>query len=487
MAAPWEKYQQNQQAAPDSPSKPWERYAKPEASTASEPPAEQASQPIESTGLAMERESPPDQPSQQPEPTPGGIRASDFGREVLEGGVSGTGFAVGGAGDFLSWGGDLVESGLRKLGLGELVDKGDAALGNMAPSDAFQAFEGWMQKGSEQIDASQTEAFRETMKNSTPDGDLFKPSTWSFGDDPSATGYAAQMAGLIGQFAPQAATMLAGTPQRVAVAMTLMGGTQAGGSQASEAEERVMGMDEAQLSEASTLYSDLREQGMKHEDAQQQTAKTAGAAAFLGGAPVGAAGGAVTSYVLGPMQRAIGGGMVGRAVDSVGLQAPAEALQEVSETMMARANTNRAVGGNQDISEGTFGDAALGGMFGGGLGLAGAAAGGRNATPERTPADAVRERTPEDIAAIREQYDAQPSQAASQEAEAAPDIGMQASGLDMEGQRQAQQRWEDAWREQAAQDGIADYDPNADLPDTTITINGDDAAQTDGLTQQDSA
>lgn len=490
MAAPWEKYQQNQQAAPAAPSKPWERYAKPEAPTASEQPAEQASQPVEPTGLAMEREPPLEQPSQQSEPTPEGIRASDFGREALEGGVSGTGFAVGGAGDFLSWGGDLVESGLRKLGLGELVDKGDAALGNMAPSDAFQAFEGWMQKGSEQIDASQTEAFRETMKNSTPDGDLFKPSTWSFGDDPSVTGYAAQMAGLVGQFAPQAATMLAGTPQRVAVAMTLMGGMQAGGSQASEAEERVMGMDEAQLSEASTLYRDLRDNDLSHDEAQQQTAKTAGAAAFLGGAPVGAAGGAVTSYVLGPMQRAIGGGLTGRVVDSVGLQAPAEALQEVSETMMARANTNRAIGGNQDISEGTFGDAALGGMFGGGLGLAGAAGGGLDATPERTPADAVRERTPEDIAAIREQYDnrepqSQPTQEpeptvdAAPEAEAAPE---QAAGLDMDAQR----RWEEAWREQAAQDGIADYDPNANLPDTTITINGDDAAQADGLTLQDS-
>lgn len=47
-------------------------------------------------------------------------------------------------------------------------------------------------------------------------------------------------------------------------------------------------------------------------------------------------------------------------------------------------------------------------------------------------------------------------------------------------------QWEEAWREQAAQDGIADYDPNADLPDTTITINGDDAAQADGLPLQDS-
>jgi len=59
----------------------------------------------------------------------------------------------------------------------------------------------------------------------------------------------------------------------------------------------------------------------------------------------------------------------------------------------------------------------------------------------------------------------------------------QAAGLDMDAQR----RWEEAWREQAAQDGIADYDPNADLPDTTITINGDDAAQAGGLQLQDSA
>lgn len=32
--------------------------------------------------------------------------------------------------------------------------------------------------------------------------------------------------------------------------------------------------------------------------------------------------------------------------------------------------------------------------------------------------------------------------------------------------------WEEAWREQAAEDGIADYDPNTDLPDTTIDIEG---------------
>ncbi|MGM0858675.1 MAG: LPD38 domain-containing protein [Pseudomonadota bacterium] len=450
------------------------------------PPAEQAPSDVAETWQSgsvgrtpQVSQEPASEPQQAQQQEPERIRASDFGLETLEGGVSGVGSAVGGTGDLVEWGGNLVESGLRKLGLGGVVDAGDKALGNMAPSDAFQAFEGWMQRGGEQIDENQTEAFRETMRQSTPDGDLFEPGTWSFGDDPSVTGYAAQMAGLVGQFAPQAATMLAGTPQRVATAMTLMGGAQAGGSQANEAEERIMGMEEDGLADASGLYRDLREGGLSHDDAQQQTAKAAGAAAFLGGAPTGAAGGALTSYVLGPLQRALGGSLAGRMVDSVGLQGGGEALQEVSETMLARGNTNAAIEGNQDISEGTFGDAVLGGMFGAGLGAGGAVGGGRDATPERTPNDAVRERTPEDRAAMREQFDAEQS-ARREEASQSDDSAM---GLDMSGN----ERWEQAWQEQAAEDGIADYDPNADLPDTTVRINGDDAVQADGLQQQESA
>ncbi|NYT74268.1 hypothetical protein HZU72_17800 [Halomonas sp. QX-2] len=40
-------------------------------------------------------------------------------------------------------------------------------------------------------------------------------------------------------------------------------------------------------------------------------------------------------------------------------------------------------------------------------------------------------------------------------------------------------QWEEAWREQAAEDGIADYDPNANLPDTTIDIDGQQAADSE--------
>lgn len=382
-----------------------------------------------------------------------GVEAGDFGLEVLEGGVSGVGSAIGGTGDFLSFGGDLVESGLRKLGLGDVIDAGDRALGNRAPSDAFQVFEKWMQEGGEEIDAKQAETFRKTMKASTPDGDLFKPGTWSFGDDPSVTGYAAQMAGLIGQFAPQAATMLAGSPQRAATAMTLMGGAQAGGSQADEAEKRVLEMREQELSDSSGLYRDLREGGLSHREAQGQTAKAAGAAAFQGAAPTGAAGGALTSYVLGPLQAKLGGSIAGRMVDSVGLQGGGEALQEVSETMLARANTNRAINGSQDISEGTFGDAVLGGAFGAGLGAAGVVGGGRDATPARTPNDAVRERTPEDRAALSEAFD--------------QERGSDTTGSGdtrNPGQMPPTPEWEAAWQARGVED------PYANLPDTTIDI-----------------
>ncbi|SNY95586.1 LPD38 domain-containing protein [Halomonas sp. hl-4] len=34
-------------------------------------------------------------------------------------------------------------------------------------------------------------------------------------------------------------------------------------------------------------------------------------------------------------------------------------------------------------------------------------------------------------------------------------------------------QWEEAWRDQAAEDGIADYDPSVDLPDTEIDIDGE--------------
>ncbi|MES3674452.1 DEAD/DEAH box helicase family protein [Halomonas elongata] len=486
MAGPWEKYQQPEQsqAAEPSTSGPWTRYQSEQPETTprgldmgpqEEKPdtrAQGANGPSGPSGegqkMGLDLESGAGQQNADDR-----IRASDYGLETLEGGVRGVGSAVGGTGDFLEWGGNLVESGLRKLGLGDVVDAGDEALSGMAPSDAFQKFESWMQEGANQVDESQSESFRKAMEESTPQGDVFDPGSWSFGDDPSVAGYGAQMAGLIGQFAPQAATMLAGSPQRVATAMTLMGGAQAGGSQANEAEKRIESMDEGQLTESSGLYKDLRDKGMSHEEAQKQTAKAAGAAAFVGGAPAGAAGGAITSYVLGPLQRQLGGSLGGRMANSVALEGPAEATQEVSETMLARQNTNTAIQGQQDLDEGTFGDAVLGGMFGTGLGAAGALGGGRDATPPRTPNDAVRERTPEDQAALNEQFEreqqrryAEQSQEPAGKPEPA-DVGTSEDGNPAYYRYGDQEATEQAWRDAWAQEGA----------ETDVTVAGEQPSQ----------
>ena len=47
----------------------------------------------------------------------------------------------------------------------------------------------------------------------------------------------------------------------------------------------------------------------------------------------------------------------------------------------------------------------------------------------------------------------------------------------------ANAEWEAAWREQAAEDGIADFDPNANIPDTTIDVKGQAAEIADAPPQ----
>ena len=136
MAGPWEKYQQPSESAQQpAASGPWAKYQRQDAASpaeegaprglsmqqaperpAGEPGASQPdmAEPWQSgaAGRApQERQQEPAKASPRPAPPQEErIRASDFGLEALEGGVSGVGSAVGGTGDFLTWGGNLVES-----------------------------------------------------------------------------------------------------------------------------------------------------------------------------------------------------------------------------------------------------------------------------------------------------------------------------------------------------------------------------------------
>ena len=90
----------------------------------------------------------------------------------------------------------------------------------------------WLDEKGQAIADSKTQAAKDAQANSTPTGDILQPSSISLGKDPSLAGYGLQIAGLAGQFAPQAVTMLATKGRAQAPAMMAMGGLQAGGSAA---------------------------------------------------------------------------------------------------------------------------------------------------------------------------------------------------------------------------------------------------------------
>jgi len=300
---------------------------------------------------------------------------SDTVRQVTGGAMSGTGSVIGAPGWIAEQAGRLIESGLVKAGLGDqvrAVNEKFEEWGIAAPSEGFKGLGNWLKEGGQTVQESIRAESQYEIDQSTPTGDVLEPGSWSLGDNPSLEGYALQMSRILGEFAPQAAGLLAKSPETAVKLMGAIGGLQAGEGQASAQVDNIMASDEATLMEASDLYRELREDNpdMTHEQAQQEVARTAGAAAFMGGALVGTAGGAATGYILRPLQGKLQGNVLARGAKSVGLSAAEEATQEVGETVTGRAAANAAAGMDQDLTADTFGDAVLGGSFGGGLGAA---------------------------------------------------------------------------------------------------------------------
>ena len=284
---------------------------------------------------------------------------SDFAREFNEALSRGVGSIAGGL--------DHVSNAnpLNALGRDSSISRGQG----------WASVEASLYDTADNIDAAQTENFRRDMEMSTPQGNIFAPSTWSMGEDPSVRGFAAHMAGILGGFAPQAAAML--TPGGAVASMTGMatiGGLQAGGAEAHAAEEFVMSMGHETLLSESGLYRDLLAQDLSQEEARRQTAKAAGAGAFMPAAAVGGAGGAALGYILRPLQGKLVGGDFRKAITSMALAAGEEGVHEVGTTMASRAGINSAIDAAFSLTDDTFADAVLGGTFGAGLGGMGRAA-----------------------------------------------------------------------------------------------------------------
>lgn len=252
----------------------------------------------------------------------------------------------------------------------------------------------------EALSGSVSEAGKAALEGSTPDGDISDPSSWTLGDDPSARGYAMQLAGVLGSMAPVvAASVLTRNPAVAAAA----GGAQGGGAGADEARQSVLDMAEQMDADGTPMlgkapaYQKAIADGLDHTAAVQRTADEAARQAFNWTAPVSGLGGAATQRIIAPVERRVSGSIAGAIAGRGALSAAEEATQEVAEGVATRHGTNEATGLDGDLFEGSFGNAILGAIGGGAVGAASGAmdrrAGDEAPAPVPTP-DAEAEAEP---------------------------------------------------------------------------------------------
>jgi N12 class adenine-specific DNA methylase len=320
--------------------------------------------------------------------TPGaGQLAEDAGRLFAGDAIRGGGSIVRGAGAALQLLNDYTTTPLSNL----VTGRNDRTPNLADPlADRIQAFGATLKAG---VSPETQRAIAE----STPDGDLFDPSTWTFGRAPSALGYAALGVGLFGSMAPVVVAGMVSGPGAAA----LVGGAQGGGGGVETAREIITEMAGRQverdgwrgtaLEAESPFYRALRARGMTHEQATQRTADAAERYAFTLAAPVAGAGGAATAVILNPASRIAGrSSLPGRVAARAGLGAVEEGTQEAAETVAARTGTNIGAGTSINVTEGTFGDAVLGAMAGGSTGAAGGAMSRREPPAEEAPRPGLR-------------------------------------------------------------------------------------------------
>jgi len=230
----------------------------------------------------------------------------------------------------------------------------------------------------EGLQAGASAPSREAIKKSTPSGDLFDPSTWSFGDDPSLKGYLLHGADVLGQMVPvvAAAVATAGAGPGVQLAAGgAAGGAQGGGAAIEEARKAIDELEKAgKLAEQSKVYRDMIAQGRSHAEAFASTRDAAERWAFTLTTPISAVGGAATGALLNPATKILSTApLAGRVAGRTGIGGVEEGLQEVGESVETKTGINVGAGTNQSVTEGTFADFVLGAIGGGATGAAGGA------------------------------------------------------------------------------------------------------------------
>ena len=301
-----------------------------------------------------------------------GTAALDLGKDAAAGAVTGVGNAIRGLGEKAA--GNLLRD-FSSMSIGFMLAERLGMVNKPeVKANPLEAPAGAVERTGKAIEASVSPQGRQAKKDSTPTGDLFDPSTWSFGKDPSLAGYGQLAANTFGQFLPQLLT------RWLPATGVTFGTMQGAGAAASEAREFIAQQPHEKLLEASPRYRELVETGRDEAQARAILSREAEKLAADLTAPVSALGGIATERILnGAGGRWLGGqvaslpgvgGRVARGATTGLLSGLEESGQEVAEGMATRAGINAATGMQNSITEGSFGNAVQGFMGGGGPGVA---------------------------------------------------------------------------------------------------------------------
>lgn len=240
--------------------------------------------------------------------------------------------------------------------------------------DLAQKISGWGKSIQGGVSAETKTAMAESM----PDGDLFDPSTWTLGENPSVRGYAMLATDVLGSLAP---VVLAGAATG-GTGAAVVGGAQSAGAGAEQARQILDPMSVEDLEAESAYFREAVAAGATPEEAKERTIQAAERMSAMYSAPVGALGGAITGQIVkGGMKSLASKGIAARTAGTGTVSAVEEGTQEAAEGVAARAGVEQGSGVDVDLTEGTFGDAVLGALAGGPVGAVSGAV-NREAGPE---------------------------------------------------------------------------------------------------------
>lgn len=221
------------------------------------------------------------------------------------------------------------------------------------------------------IEDSISDVGKERIEGSTPQGNIFK-GEFSFGDDPTVSGYALQAAGVLGSMAPIIVTsILTKDPSKAVSRSTTLGGGMAAGEGAKNARDTLGSLSESELYEVSPYYKNLVDHGIKPAQAKEMTISKASETGALLQGMVGALGSNVTSKVLsGAFDTLIakaGSSALGRGLATATATGFEEGLGELGEGVAANIGVKQVLP-SQELGEGSAANLALGFLGGAGPG-----------------------------------------------------------------------------------------------------------------------